>query len=412
MLPLVALAAGVVPELIKLIAGDKAGAVAGKVADVVQEVTGSGDPVTAQQKLQDPAVVADLRIKLAQIAVEQTKAQNAEADAKRQAELDELRQSIANTQSARETMVGLVNANSSIAWGAPIVSVIVTAGFFIFLVILLFVPLTVNSVTAQIINIVVGALTTGFATVVNFWLGSSQSSKRKDDAINVLQNNQAAQTSRVIDKLASVSTDVATKVLSAQPVVAAPAAQPVPAEVTPVVVATTVNDGDDNFDRCLPITLAQEGGFVDNPNDPGGATNLGITLKTLEAWRGTQVTVQDVRDLTKQEAAEIYRANYWLPSRCNELPLGIDLMVFDFGVNAGPRTSVKLIQRAVGVTDDGSVGPITLKAVNAANPKSLVDALADARLAYYRSLPTFNVFGKGWTSRTDQVKSAALLMVT
>jgi lysozyme family protein len=83
-------------------------------------------------------------------------------------------------------------------------------------------------------------------------------------------------------------------------------------------------------------------------------------------------------------------------------------MVFDFGVNAGPRTSVKLLQRAAGVVDDGSVGPRTLAAVKAAS--GLIDALVEARLAHYRSLANFAAFGNGWTSRTRQVADLARAM--
>jgi lysozyme family protein len=94
--------------------------------------------------------------------------------------------------------------------------------------------------------------------------------------------------------------------------------------------------------------------------------------------------------------------------RCNDLPHGIDLMVFDFGVNAGPRTAVKLLQRTAGVLDDGSVGPRTLTAVKAAG--GLIDALVEGRLAYYRSLGGFPTFGNGWTNRTRQVADLARAM--
>jgi lysozyme family protein len=109
--------------------------------------------------------------------------------------------------------------------------------------------------------------------------------------------------------------------------------------------------------------------------------------------------------VTRREAADIYRQRYWRPMHCGELPAGVDLMVFDFGVNAGPGTSVKMLQRAVGVVDDGSVGPRTLAAVKAA--AGLIDALVEARLAHYRSLSNFATYGNGWTSRTRQVADLA-----
>jgi len=146
----------------------------------------------------------------------------------------------------------------------------------------------------------------------------------------------------------------------------------------------------------------------------------GITLRTLADWQGLKLDeltaadkeklLADLKALTRREAAEIYRANYWLPMRCGDLPAGIDLMVFDFGVNAGPRRSVKLLQRAAGVTDDGSVGPKTLAAVMAADPLAMIAEMADERLAYYRSLDNFDAFGAGWTNRTQQVSALARAM--
>jgi len=115
--------------------------------------------------------------------------------------------------------------------------------------------------------------------------------------------------------------------------------------------------------------------------------------------------------MTKTEAVEIYRANYWIPARCGDLPGGIDLMVFDFGVNAGPRTAIKCLQKAVGVTEDGSIGPRTLTAVHTANARDLIGTLSQLRLSYYRGLANFERFGRGWTNRTEQVTAAALSMV-
>ena len=96
-------------------------------------------------------------------------------------------------------------------------------------------------------------------------------------------------------------------------------------------------DGMTPFETCVDFTLRQEGGFSDDPRDPGGATNFGITQGVLCAWRHTKCSVADVRDLTETEAASIYGALYWNPVRGDCLPSGIDLMVFDMGVNAGVR---------------------------------------------------------------------------
>ena len=97
--------------------------------------------------------------------------------------------------------------------------------------------------------------------------------------------------------------------------------------------------------------------------------------------------------------------------RCEDLPRGVDLAVFDFGVNAGPATAVKALQRAIGTMPDGAVGPFTLRAAQAAEPQALVGAICQARLEFYRALPGFARFGRGWTSRVEDVRRQALLMV-
>lgn len=405
MLPLVPLALSIVPELIKMIAGDKAGDVATTVANVVQEVTGTPDAAEAQRKLAaDPALTGQLRIRLAEIALETQKAMDNAAEQKRQAELAAQQKALENTQGARNTMVDLVKSGSSVAWGAPVVSVIVTVGFFGILLVLIMTDKSFPTELTSIINITVGALAAAFATVVNFWLGSSQGSRDKDStardlqtaALN-LQATHAAANERMVQTLASAASPTT-------PMMAKPAS------------------GDANFERCLAIVVDKEGGFSDHPRDRGGPTNLGITLRTLASWQGLnfdEITEEarakllaDLRALTRREAAEIYRANYWLPMRCGDLPRGVDLMLFDFGVNAGPRTSVKMMQRAVGVTADGSLGPQTLAAATATDADKLIDALAEARLAYYRSLDNFDVFGAGWSKRTSEVAALAHSMTT
>ena len=102
----------------------------------------------------------------------------------------------------------------------------------------------------------------------------------------------------------------------------------------------------DQFDACLAFTLVQEGGSVDDPADPGGATNMGITLATLRHWdHDPALGPVDVQDMTRQTAAAIYRALYWNALRAGSLPAGVDLSTFDFGVNAGTRRSAELCSR-------------------------------------------------------------------
>lgn len=390
MLPLIPIALSVVPELIKLIAGDRAGSVATQVAGVVQAVTGTADPVEAQKKLsEDSAVATQLRVRLAEIALEAQKAQLVAEDQRRQAELSQMQKSLENTQGARGSLIDLVRSGSPIAWGAPVVSIIVTGGFFLFLIILMIGGIRTDprdQTVANIINIAVGALATAFATVVNFWLGSSQGSRNKDDAVARVQ--VAAMEWR------RGASDHPTP----------------PAAVTPA-------NGDALFEQCLAVVLDKEGGFSDHAQDRGGPTNMGITWRVLAEWKGLvpdQLSpegrdglVAELKALTRREAAEIYRASFWLPMRCGDLPPAIALMAFDFGVNAGPRTAIKALQRIVGVTDDGSPGPLTLAAIRALSPGRLLEELAEARLAHYRSLADFATFGQGWTARTQQVAALA-----
>ena len=161
------------------------------------------------------------------------------------------------------------------------------------------------------------------------------------------------------------------------------------------------------FSPSLEFVLQQEGGYVDDPVDPGGATNLGITLRVLTTWRHTAVSKDDVKNLTKDEAAAIYRASYWNALHCDSMPKGIDLMLFDTGVNMGCGRSAKFLQEAVSVAADGAIGPATLGAVNKANLADLIKGFAERRQAFYQSLPTFVHFGKGWTNRVNQVTQSA-----
>ena len=164
------------------------------------------------------------------------------------------------------------------------------------------------------------------------------------------------------------------------------------------------------FERCLVQILSHEGGFVDHPKDPGGATNMGITHRTLSAWRGHPVTKDDVRLMDREEAAAIYRANYWRPLGCDNLPAGVALHVFDFGVNAGVSRSAKLIQRIAGVEADGKVGPKTIAAIGKLDPAMVIAQFTAGRMDHYRALSTWSTFGKGWTRRTLETEAAALAM--
>ena len=166
-----------------------------------------------------------------------------------------------------------------------------------------------------------------------------------------------------------------------------------------------------NVKNCLTFTLKFEGGFVNDPKDPGGATNFGITIFTLADFRKKKVTVKDVQNLTLKEAGEIYKLRFWDKVRGDDLPVGIDCAVFDFGVHSGPTRSAKVLQRVLGLEDDGAIGDITLKAVRAAEPVALIKSFAAARLTFLQSLPVFQSFPKGLTNRANLAEAAALSML-
>ena len=408
MFPLVAIAASLLPDLIELIAGDKAGSVATDVASAVQKITGTSDPVAAKQKLDtDPTAAANLQIQLAQIALAASKVQSDAQNQQQQATLNELKQLLADVQSARTTEVDLAKDQSPIAWIPPAVSLLVMVGFYVLLWILIRDSVGANGDLSknQLINICIGALVAAFSTVVNFWLGSSKGSEDKDKA-------QVQQTTEIIRQQAQQTNAAQNTAASAlQTAAASAAAAGVSKSVPGASSAPPKTDASTNFSQCLHVVLREEGGYTNDPNDPGGATNFGITIADLREWRGHDVTPDDVKNMTKAEALEIYRAKYWNPMQCGDLPDGIDLEVFDFGVNAGIRTSVKMLQLVIGVTQDGSVGPITLNAAKAANTCTVIQTFSQHRLDYYRSLASeWPHFGAGWTNRTNSVEQAALNM--
>jgi len=172
---------------------------------------------------------------------------------------------------------------------------------------------------------------------------------------------------------------------------------------------------EDRFDICVAFTLREEGGYVDDPADPGGATNMGITLATYRVWSDDpHLGELQVKDLTLKTASAIYRSLYWNPLRADALPPGIDLSVFDMGVNTGIWRSARLLQEALGFTGDqvdGSIGPETVAAADRFDARTLVNKLADRQTAYYRSLANFSIFGIGWLRRTGARRDAALAMM-
>jgi lysozyme family protein len=167
----------------------------------------------------------------------------------------------------------------------------------------------------------------------------------------------------------------------------------------------------ENYVTCLEMILHHEGGYVNHPKDPGGETNLGVTKRVYEDFGGTK----DMKDLVREDVEPIYKKNYWDRLKGDSLPTGLDLCVFDFGVNAGTGRSAKYLQRMIGTTADGGIGPNTLKCLDEyIEENGLEDTIRNfqsARQEYYESLRTFETFGRGWTRRVDETTEAALDMI-
>lgn len=165
-----------------------------------------------------------------------------------------------------------------------------------------------------------------------------------------------------------------------------------------------------SYAAALRDVLVLEGGRVDHPKDPGGRTNRGVTQRVYDGYRRNRgLPTQDVWLIADAEVAEIYGLQYWAKVRGDELPAGIDLVLFDGAVNSGPLQSIKWLQAALGggVRVDGVLGEASLAAVRAhPDHDALIAAILDRRMRFLRALKTWSTFGRGWTKRVDHVRAA------
>ncbi len=150
-----------------------------------------------------------------------------------------------------------------------------------------------------------------------------------------------------------------------------------------------------NFDTAFERLIGHEGGYVNHPEDPGGETNWGVTLRTAREAGYTG----SMRDLTREQAKEIYRTAYWGRAQAEQYDGAIAFQVFDAAVNHGIGQAIRFLQRAVGVADDGAVGPVTLAAVRAMSVTDVLARFNAERLDFYTKLSTWPTFGKGWARR-------------
>lgn len=185
------------------------------------------------------------------------------------------------------------------------------------------------------------------------------------------------------------------------------AAAPLPDH--PIAPAAAYSDA---FLKCHVLIEKWEGGFVNDPQDPGGVTNMGITQAVLSEWRGHPASIDDVKNLSREEARSIFYARYWKPLRCDQLPLPLALMTYNCGVNSGIGRGGKFLQRSLnrqgaGLIEDGRVAQLSIQAAASANIAQAVQDYGDIYEAFYRSLGTFGRFGKGWINRLTEVLKLA-----
>ena len=163
----------------------------------------------------------------------------------------------------------------------------------------------------------------------------------------------------------------------------------------------------------IPRILKHEGGFVNHPRDPGGATNRGVTIGTLKRL-GIDVDgdgdsdITDLRHLRESDAVRVFKLFYADKVQADLLPAGLDYAMTDFAVNSGPGRAAQHLQRILGVEADGDIGPKTLAKIADCDPKALITSLCDSRLQFMRGLDTWRDFGRGWQSRVDAVRREAL----
>ena len=167
----------------------------------------------------------------------------------------------------------------------------------------------------------------------------------------------------------------------------------------------------ENFEKSLELVLAHEGGYVNHPSDPGGKTNLGVTQRVWEDYVGHKVDEQTMRNLTKELVAPLYKSRYWDAVHGDQLPSGADYLAFDFAVNAGAFRSIKTIQRALNITADGVIGPVTVKAIQDTNAEDFINSFSAAKESFYRGLSNFPTFGRGWFNRVAKSKRIAEEMI-
>lgn len=167
-----------------------------------------------------------------------------------------------------------------------------------------------------------------------------------------------------------------------------------------------------HFETAYALSRISEGGYVNHPEDNGGPTNYGVTQRVYDKYRQSRkLELVDVRFIKQDEVRDIYKTGYWDAVQGDKLPPGVSYAVFDAALTGGPRRAVVFLQRAVGVNVvDGVLGPVTLAAVGRMEPKKVIEAVCNYRLAHMKGLSDWQHFGKGWLARVNKVRDEAITL--
>lgn len=154
-----------------------------------------------------------------------------------------------------------------------------------------------------------------------------------------------------------------------------------------------------------------EGGYSNEPHDPGGPTKFGIDFRDYHAYIDPKGTAEDVKNLTLDQAFKIYEDRYWNPCSCNLLPVGVDYFTFDSALLSGVGAAIRWLQRAVGAEPDGKIGPKTMAKVAEADPLSVLTKMEAYRRARLHTLANWSVYGRGWTNRVNKATARAKKLI-
>jgi lysozyme family protein len=192
-----------------------------------------------------------------------------------------------------------------------------------------------------------------------------------------------------------------------------PVVSTVAAPLVPAVSTVAVPAAAQRFNACVQLVLGDEGGNDDDPDDPGGRTSRGIEQTEWTAWLLTHPSLPaDVFNAPLDQIIAIYRAEYWDKLSCDDLPAGLDYVVFDYGVLSGIGQSARILQGYVGSAVDGGIGPQTIAAAASANVPLVINQISDERITYMEQSKVWSKYGKGWTARVQRVRAVATAMAS